>query len=115
MVPSAVQSELDEQSVCVFLHSPFLVSQVPIQGQPFVHFDMEHSLCYFSRYLAGYEGLKEAGAATVYRMLSGPVTNKECPRPSIKWVASLTAHTAADRCRKWLGGEEEDDESDPDE
>ena len=48
-------------------------------------------------------------------MLSGPVANKECPRPSIKWVASLTAHTAADRCRKWLGGEEEDDESDPDE
>ena len=77
--------------------------------------DMEHSLCYFSRYLAGYEGLKEAGAATVYRMLSGPVANKECPRPSIKWVASLTANTAADRCRKWLGGEEEDDESDPDE
>ena len=76
--------------------------------------DMEHSL-YFSRYLAGYEGLKEAGAATVYRMLSGPVTSKECPRPSIKWVASLTAHTAADRCRKWLGGEEVDDESDPDE
>ena len=77
--------------------------------------DMEHSLCYFSRYLAGYEGLKEAGAATVYRMLAGPVTNKECPRPSIKWIASLTPHTAADRCRKWLGGEEEDDESDPDE
>ena len=76
--------------------------------------DMEHSLCYFSRYLAGYEGLKEAGAATVYRMLAGPVASKECPRPSIKWVASLTAHTAADRCRKWLGGEEEDDESDPD-
>ena len=45
-------------------------------------------------------------------MLSGPVTSKECPRPSIKWLASLTAHTAADRCRKWLGGEEEDDESD---
>ena len=77
--------------------------------------DIEHSLCYFSRYLAGYEGLKEAGAATVYRMLSGPVTKKECPRPSIKWVASLTANTAADRCRKWLGGEEVDDESDPDE
>ena len=77
--------------------------------------DLEHALCYFSRYLAGYEGLKEAGAATVYRMLSGPVTSKERPRPSIKWVASLTAHTAADRCRKWLGGEEEDDESDPDE
>ena len=76
---------------------------------------MEHSLCYFSRYLAGYEGLKEAGAATVYGMLAGPVTNEECPRPSIKWVASLTPHTAADRCRKWLGGEEVDDESDPDE
>ena len=77
--------------------------------------DMEHSLCYFSRYLAGYEGLKEAGTATVHRMLSGPVAKKDCPRPSIKWVASLTAHTAAGRCRKWLGGEEVDDESDPDE
>ena len=37
LVPSAVQSELDEQSLYVFLHSPFFVSQVPIQGQPFVH------------------------------------------------------------------------------
>ena len=30
LVPSAVQSELDEQSLNVFLHSPFFVSQVPI-------------------------------------------------------------------------------------
>ena len=79
--------------------------------------DMEHSLCYFSRYLKAHDGdLRAAGAATVYKVLSGPVTNKQCPRPSIKWLSTLTAHTAADRCRKWIGGEEEvDDESDSDE
>ena len=32
-----------------------------------------------------------------------------------KWLDSLTANTAADRCRKWIGGKEIDDESDSDE
>ena len=77
--------------------------------------DMEHSLCYFSRYLKAHDDLRAAGAATVYKVLSGPVTKKECPRPSIKWLSTLTAHTAADRCHKWIGGEEVDDESDSDE
>ncbi len=77
--------------------------------------DMEHSLCYFSRYLKAHDDLRAAGAATVYKVLSGPVTNKDCPRPSIKWLSTLTAHTAADRCRKWIGGEEVDAESDSDE
>ena len=77
--------------------------------------DMEHSLCYFSRYLSAHDKLRAAGAATVYKILSGPVTNKDCPRPSIKWFDSLTANTAADRCRKWIGGKEIDDESDSDE
>ena len=77
--------------------------------------DMEHSLCYFSRYLKAHDDLRAAGAATVYKVLSGPVTNKQCPRPSIKWLSTLTAHTAADRCHKWIGGEEVDDESDSDE
>ena len=76
--------------------------------------DMEHSLCYFSRYLSAHDKLRAAGAATVYKILSGPVTNKECPRPSIKWLSSLTANTAADRCRNWIGGKEVDDESDSD-
>ena len=76
--------------------------------------DMEHSLCYFSRYLSAHDDLRAAGAATVYKILSGPVTKRECPRPSIKWLASLTANTAADRCRNWIGGGEEDDESDSD-
>ena len=75
---------------------------------------MEHSLCYFSRYMLAHDKLRAAGAATVYKILSGPVTNKECPRPSIKWLSSLTANTAADRCRNWIGGGEEDDESDSD-
>ena len=66
--------------------------------------EMEHSLCYFSRYLKAHDDLRAAGAATVYKVLSGPVTKKECPRPSIKWLSTLTANTAADRCRKWLGG-----------
>jgi len=76
--------------------------------------DMEHSLCYFSRYLSAHDKLRAAGAATVYKILSGPVTNKDCPRPSIKWLDSLTANTAADRCRKWIGGDEVDDETDSD-
>ena len=76
--------------------------------------DMEHSLCYFSRYLSAHDRLRATGAATVYKILSGPVTNKKCPRPSIKWLDSLTANTAADRCRKWIGGKEIDDESDSD-
>ena len=76
--------------------------------------DMEHSLCYFSRYMLAHDKLRAAGAATVYKILSGPVTNKDCPRPSIKWLSSLTANTAADRCRNWIGGGEEDDESDSD-
>ena len=75
---------------------------------------MEHSLCYFSRYLKAHDDLRAAGAATVYKVLSGPVTNRQCPRPSIKWLSTLTAHTAADRCRNWIGGGEEDDESDSD-
>ena len=83
--------------------------------RPLTAVDMEHSLCYFSRYLSAHDKLRAAGAATVYKILSGPVANKECPRPSIKWLSTLTAHTAADRCRKWIGGEEEDDESDSDE
>ena len=83
--------------------------------RPLTAVDMEHSLCYFSRYLSAHDKLRAAGAATVYEVLSGPVTNKDCPRPSIKWLASLTANTAADRCRQWIGGEEEDDESDSDE
>ena len=76
--------------------------------------DMEHSLCYFSRYMLAHDKLRAAGAATVYKILSGPVTNKDCPRPSIKWLSSLTANTAAARCRNWIGGGEEDDESDSD-
>ena len=76
--------------------------------------DMEHSLCYFSRYLSAHDKLRAAGAATVYKILSGPVTNKDCPRPSIKWLDSLTANTAAVRCRNWIGGGEEDDETDSD-
>ena len=75
---------------------------------------MEHSLCYFSRYLSAHDKLQAAGAATVYKVLAGPVTSKSCPRPSIKWLSSLTANTAADRCRNWIGGGEEDDESDSD-
>merc|ERR1712174_39745 len=36
LVPSAVQSELDEQSVYVFLQKPSSHAE-PIQGQPLVH------------------------------------------------------------------------------
>jgi hypothetical protein len=83
--------------------------------RPLTAVDMEHSLCYFSRYLSAHDKLRAAGAATVYKVLSGPVTSKSCPRPSIKWLSTLTANTAADRCRNWIGGGEEDDESDSDE
>jgi len=66
--------------------------------------DLEHALCYFSRYLSAHDSLKAAGARIVHDKLAGPITRGECPRPSIKWFAKLKEKTAAKRCDKWLKG-----------
>ena len=68
--------------------------------------DLEHALCYFSRYLSAHDSLKAAGARIVHDKLAGPITRGECPRPSIKWFAKLKEKTAAERCDKWLADAE---------
>ena len=68
--------------------------------------DLEHALCYFSRYLSAHDSLKAAGARIVHDKLAGPITRDECPRPSIKWFAKLKEKTAAERCDKWLADAE---------
>ncbi|CAH0379306.1 unnamed protein product, partial [Pelagomonas calceolata] len=68
--------------------------------------DLEHALCYFSRYLSAHDSLKAAGARIVYDKLAGPIARDECPRPSIKWFAKLKEKTAAERCDKWLADAE---------
>ena len=68
--------------------------------------DLEHALCYFSRYLSAHDSLKAAGARIVYDKLAGPIASDECPRPSIKWFAKLKEKTAAERCDKWLADAE---------
>ena len=57
--------------------------------------DLEHALCYFSRYLSAHDSLKAAGARIVHDKLAGPIARGECPRPSIKWFAKLKEKTAA--------------------
>ena len=64
--------------------------------------DLEHALCYFSRYLSAHDALQAKGARTVHAKLTGLITRKKIQRPSIKWAAKLTPKNAARRCAKWI-------------
>ena len=64
--------------------------------------DLEHALCYFSRYLSAHDALQVKGARTVHAKLAGLITRKKIQRPSIKWAATLTPKNAARRCAKWI-------------